>query len=41
VEENLKKMAELNDYWAGNTALDRLARVLDPEDAVKFMSGGV
>jgi formate C-acetyltransferase/benzylsuccinate synthase len=40
-QESLKKMAELNQYWAGNTAFDNLARVLDPEDAVKFMSGAI
>ena len=38
-EESLKIIAELNDYWAGKTAIDKLARVLDPEDAVKFLSG--
>ena len=38
-EESLKTIAELNDYWAGQTAVDKLARILDPEDAVKFMSG--
>ena len=26
---------------AGRTAVDKLARVLDPEDAVKFMSGAI
>jgi formate C-acetyltransferase/benzylsuccinate synthase len=41
LEENLKKMGELNEYWGGQTALDKLARVLDPEDAVKFMSGAI
>ncbi len=40
-EESLKKVAELNDYWAGKTALDKLARILDPEDAVKFLSGAI
>jgi len=38
-EESLKIMAELNDYWAGRTALDKLAKVIDPEDLVKYMSG--
>jgi formate C-acetyltransferase/benzylsuccinate synthase len=41
VDESLKRMAELNQYWAGRTALDDLAKVLDPEDAVKFMSGAI
>ncbi|MBU2490392.1 MAG: formate acetyltransferase [Proteobacteria bacterium] len=40
-EESLKKVAELNSYWSGNTAVDKLARVLDPEDAVKFLSGAI
>ncbi len=38
-EESLKIIAELNDYWGGQTAIDKLGRVLDPEDIVKFMSG--
>ena len=40
-EESLKKVAELNSYWAGQTAVDKLARILDPEDAVKFLSGAI
>ncbi|QCQ22293.1 pyruvate formate lyase family protein [Desulfoglaeba alkanexedens] len=40
-EESLKIMADLNNYWAGNTAIDQVARLLDPEDAVKFMSGAI
>ena len=40
-EESLKIMAELNDYWGGQTALDGLAKILDPEDAVKYMSGAI
>ena len=40
-EESLEILAELNDYWGGRTAVDKLARVLDPEDAVKFMSGAI
>ena len=40
-EESLKIIAGLNDYWGGQTAIDRLARVLDPEDLVKFMSGAI
>ena len=40
-EESLKKVAELNDYWAGQTAVDKVARLLDPEDVVKFMSGAI
>jgi formate C-acetyltransferase/benzylsuccinate synthase len=40
-QESLKKVANLNAYWAGNTAVDKLARVLDPEDAVKFLSGAI
>ena len=38
-EESLKTIAELADYWGGKTAIDRLGRVLAPEDLVKFMSG--
>ena len=38
-EDSLKTIAQLNDYWAGHTAIDKLGRVLDPEDLVKFMSG--
>jgi formate C-acetyltransferase/benzylsuccinate synthase len=41
VEESLKQVAELNAYWGGQTAIDKLARVLDPEDAVKFLSGAI
>ena len=40
-EASLKTMAELNDYWSGNTALDKLIRAIDPEDAVKFVSGAI
>ncbi|GAB6162391.1 glycyl radical protein [Desulfothermus naphthae] len=40
-EESLKIIAELNDYWNGQTAVDKLARILDPEDAVKFVSGAI
>jgi len=40
-EESLKMLAELNDYWAGQTALEHLANIMDPEDAVKFMSGAI
>jgi len=40
-EESLKKVAELNAYWGGKTAIDKLARILDPEDAVKFLSGAI
>ena len=40
-EESLKVIAELNDYWGGQTALDNLVKVMDPEDAVKYMSGAI
>ncbi len=40
-EKSLERLAALNEYWGGNTALDELAKVLDPEDAVKFMSGAI
>ncbi len=40
-EESLQRVAKLNDYWAGQTAIDKVARVLDPEDAVKFLSGAI
>jgi len=40
-EESLEILATLNDYWGGRTSVDKLARVLDPEDAVKFMSGAI
>jgi len=39
--ESLKTVAELNAYWAGQTAIDKVARILDPEDAVKFLSGAI
>ncbi len=38
-EKSLKIMAEINDYWGGQTAIDKLGRVLNPEDLVKYMSG--
>ena len=38
-KESLELIAEINDYWSGQTAIDKLGRVLDPEDIVKFMSG--
>jgi len=40
-EESLRTIAALNDYWGGQTALDRLVKILDPEDLVKFMSGAI
>ncbi|GAB6275291.1 MAG: glycyl radical protein [Peptococcaceae bacterium] len=40
-EESLRNVAEISDYWAGKTAIDKLSRVLDPEDAVKFLSGAI
>jgi formate C-acetyltransferase/benzylsuccinate synthase len=40
-EQSLRKVAELNEYWAGQTAVDKVGRLLDPEDAVKFMSGAI
>ncbi|HLE56298.1 MAG TPA: pyruvate formate lyase family protein, partial [Rhodothermia bacterium] len=40
-EESLKKTAELISKWAGEAAVDKLAKLLDPEDAVKFMSGAI
>jgi len=40
-EESLKIIAGINDYWGGQTALDKLAKLLDPEDAVKFLSGAI
>jgi benzylsuccinate synthase len=40
-EEALKKVAELMSKWGGEAAVDKLARLLDPEDAVKFMSGAI
>ena len=40
-EESLKIMAELNDYWAGKTALENVAKLMDPEDAVKYLAGSV
>jgi formate C-acetyltransferase/benzylsuccinate synthase len=39
--ETLEKVSEINAYWAGQTAVDKVARVLDPEDAVKFLSGAI
>jgi len=40
-EETLKKVSELSQQWAGEAAIDKLANLLDPEDAVKFMSGAI
>ncbi len=40
-EESLKKVAEINAYWAGKAAADKVVRLLDPEDAVKFLSGAI
>ncbi len=40
-EESLKVMADICDYWAGKTGLDKLGRLLDPEDFVKFLSGAI
>ncbi|MEW6439300.1 MAG: pyruvate formate lyase family protein [bacterium] len=40
-EESLRKAAEIASAWAGEAAIDKLARRLDPEDAVKFMSGAI
>ena len=41
VEESLKTVADLNAYWAGKTAVDKVFNILDPEDAVKFASGAI
>jgi formate C-acetyltransferase/benzylsuccinate synthase len=40
-EESLKKIADLCDIWSGKSAMDKFARTVDPEDAVKFLSGAV
>ena len=40
-EEGLKTIAGLSDFWAGQTAIDKFALVIDPEDAVKFLSGAI
>lgn len=40
-EDSLKVAAEICDYWGGKTSVDKLARLLDPEDAVKFLSGAI
>lgn len=40
-DESLAVVSELNAYWAGQTAVDKLARILDPEDAVKFLTGAI
>jgi len=40
-EITLKKVSELSQQWAGEAAIDKLANLLDPEDAVKFMSGAI
>ncbi|MDY6934629.1 MAG: pyruvate formate lyase family protein [Spirochaetota bacterium] len=39
VDESLRVMAELNNYWAGKTELDQVIRLILPEDAVKCFSG--
>ncbi|MBE0415714.1 MAG: formate acetyltransferase, partial [Dehalococcoidia bacterium] len=41
VEESLKIMAEINNYWAGKAELDKVIRIIPPEDAVKCLSGAV
>ncbi len=38
-DESMKVLADLNDYWGGRTAIDKLIRILDPEDVVKFTCG--
>ena len=39
VEESLKTMAEINNYWSGKAAIDELLKILPSEDAVKCFSG--
>ncbi|MDY6934626.1 MAG: pyruvate formate lyase family protein [Spirochaetota bacterium] len=39
VDESLKVMSEINNYWAGKTELDKVIRIIPPEDAVKLFSG--
>ena len=39
VEESLKAMAEINNYWSGKAAVDELAKSMLPEDVVKYLSG--
>jgi len=41
-EESLRILAELNDYWGdGRTSLENLVKLMDPEDAVKYMTGAL
>jgi formate C-acetyltransferase/benzylsuccinate synthase len=40
-EESLKKMAELNAYWAGKCSVDKLYNIMDPEDATKTLAGAI
>jgi formate C-acetyltransferase/benzylsuccinate synthase len=40
-EESLRKAAELCQTWAGEASIDKLARLIDPEDLVKFTSGAI
>jgi len=40
-EESLREATEICARWAGEGAVDKLARLLDPEDTVKFMSGAI
>ncbi|MCK4723407.1 MAG: formate acetyltransferase, partial [Dehalococcoidia bacterium] len=41
VEESLKTMTEINNYWSGKTELDKVIRQADPEDVVKVASGTI
>ncbi|MDY6934084.1 MAG: pyruvate formate lyase family protein [Spirochaetota bacterium] len=41
VDESLRIMADINNYWAGKAELDQVIKILPPEDAVKCFSGAV
>ncbi|MDY6934627.1 MAG: pyruvate formate lyase family protein [Spirochaetota bacterium] len=41
VDESLKVMAQINNYWVGRTELDKVIKQIPPEDAVKCFSGVV
>ncbi|MDY6934631.1 MAG: pyruvate formate lyase family protein [Spirochaetota bacterium] len=41
MEESLRIMADINNYWAGKTELDSVIRMIPPDEAVKCFSGTV
>ena len=41
LEESLKVIAEINNYWSGKAELDKTIRILTPADAAKYFSGAL